>query len=795
MSANDNPSLIGRIGPEWNHWPVVTFGGMFDTHIETGEDYDTLSLASIFTMQPESKPKGEGPAFIPSLYCDYGAREHAKQRDKGEYVALTGDIDGGDHTLEQIEKLVRGFVGDSAWLIYSSAHAKPGDMRWRIVIPISRTLRFEHWCDAQNAFFDFMDRADVIMDRALDRAAQPVYLPNVPLTHAKTGDALRGEEGEPLYYARKSSGTNAPGLPLSTGPIAVGVAEIRRKREADERERQRIRAEAEQRRAASPPREGAQIIDEFNRANKIDTLLELYGYERSLRNADDWRSPNQTSGSYATRVFGDHWVSLSGSDTGARIGQTCKAGCYGDAYDLFVHFEHGGDHKSAFRALYSERRASMPAASPPPIDTEDPGWTEEHAQEMGDEDREPIVELPEPAESAAPREIEFVDAFDFDEADIPPRPWLIPGVMLSGYTHMLAAPGGSGKSLFTLQLAMTLAKGEPWGSFRPVRPCKTAIINVEDDLDEQRRRLAAARRVMDYDPQDLRGMIEITPAPENIVVAGRSPDGRTFRTTPIVESLCAYIEERGIDVLIVDPFAETFEGDENDNSEVKWCMKIWRDEIARRTGCVVYLVHHTVKYAGNGAGDANVIRGGGAIVNSTRISATLMPMTQEDAELLGVDQAERHLYVRYDDAKANQSLKTNQARWFQKVGVLLDNGTEDRPGDEVGALVPWTPPDAFDGLSTHTITLILDKIEGGMPDGSRYTLSTRGGSKESGKWAGCLLMDIAELSEAMARKVLAAWRKNGVIVESHYQCPIQRRKKQGLFAPENARPGMPENVR
>lgn len=792
MSANDNALTVGRIGPEWNGWAVATFCGMFDTHIDTGEDYGTITLASIFTMQPGDKAKGEGDAFIPSTYCDFNAREHATQREHGNYVALTGDVDKGNHPLAKIEELVRAFCGDSAWLIYSSAHACPGDMRWRVVIPLSRQLPFHHWCDAQNAFFDFMDRHDVQMDRALDRAAQPVFLPNVPATHGKTGDALRGEDGEPLYFQRASTGTHAVGLPLNTGPISVGVADIRRKREADERERERIRAEAAERRASEPMREGGQVIDEFNRANSIETLLELYGYERSPVNRDDWRSPHQTSGSYATRNFGDHWISLSGSDTGARVGVACKSGCYGDAYNLFVHFEHGGDHKSAFRAIYSERRAATyTPPAPPPVDTEDPGWEEK--PEWAEDDVELLIEVPaEIANDDAAPQIEFVDAFDFDEAAIPPRPWVIPGVMLSGYTHMLAAPGGSGKSLFTLQLAITLAKGEAWGSFKPVRKCRTAIINVEDDLDEQRRRLSAARAVMGGSDRELRGMIEITPAPENIVVAGRSPDGRTFRTTPIVEALCRYIEDREIDVLIVDPFAETFEGDENDNSEVKWCMKIWRDEIARRTGCVVYLVHHTVKYASNGAGDANVIRGGGAIVNSTRISATLMPMTAEDAEMLGVDQAERHLYVRYDDAKANQSLKTNTARWFQKVGVTLSNATEDRPGDEVGALVPWTPPDVFDGLTTHTIGVILNQVEAGLSDGSRYTLTTRGGSKDSGRWVGCLLMDTAGLTEAAAKKVVAVWKRNGVLVEAPYKCPIQRRQMKGLFAPENSRPVVPE---
>jgi hypothetical protein len=340
-------------------------------------------------------------------------------------------------------------------------------------------------------------------------------------------------------------------------------------------------------------------------------------------------------------------------------------------------------------------------------------------------------------------------------------------------------------------LAMAMADGMEWGGFKPRRRFRSLIINVEDDINEQRRRIAGARRVMDC-KNDLSGMVHIVDASESIVVARTGDRANSVVTTPVVDTLRRYITDNEIDVIIVDPFAETFEGDENDNSQVKWAMRIWRDEIARETGCAVYLVHHTTKHAQNGAGDANVIRGAGAIVNSTRISATLMPMTGDDANLVGIDPAERHLYVRYDDAKANQSLKTNTARWFRKESITLDNQTDDCPADIVGALVPWFPPDAFDGLSAHQITTILDRIERGMDDGRRFTASTKGGSKDSGRWAGCVVMDVSGTTEALAKKVVATWIKNGVLVEDDYDCPVRRRKETGLFAPVNARPGMAE---
>jgi hypothetical protein len=724
VSAHELPV----IGQPWAARRVVTFHGQHDSHIpervtkdgeiiasnhpEAGKPYSTLTLHEIFTMEPGDDSKASGRAFIPSTYHEYDARAHKAQREHGTFVSLTADIDSGNHPLKQVQSIIAGVCRDAAWLIYSSAHARPGDMRWRIIIPLAEPLPFEEWEDAQNGLFNALEGYGIDCDRVLARAGQPVYLPNVPAVHGKTGEPLRDDDGVPRFFERATSGCAAPGFDIHRGPVSSAIGLIKQQREAEERDRQRLRAEAEKRRAMRPASEAgaANIIDEFNTANSITTLLQLYGYQQSPRNPDDWRSPMQTGESYATRVMGDKWVSLSASDAGARVGEQHKAGCYGDAYDLFLHFEHGGDHKSAFRQLYAERRASqVPVLAPPPEpEAGDPGWTEppEGPQEIEDIVLDPVGDVAEPISG----DLKVVDAFDFDEAAIPPRPWVIPGVLLSGYTHMLVAPGGSGKSLFTLQLAITLATGQQWGEMAPRKRCRTLVINVEDDMQEQRRRLAAARRVMGKDVTELRGMIALAEDPESIIVARADPNRKTVVSTPVVDVLRRYIIDNDIGVLIVDPFAETFEGDENSNSEVKWAMRIWRDEIARATGCAVYLVHHTTKGNENGAGNADIVRGAGAIVNSTRITATLMPMTTADADAIGIDPAERFKFVRYDDAKANQSLKSGRARWFEKIGVTLDNGTDEAPADEVGALRPWTPPSLFDGVTTSHLRRVQDAV-------------------------------------------------------------------------------------
>ncbi|MDR3449309.1 MAG: hypothetical protein P4M15_06125 [Alphaproteobacteria bacterium] len=336
----------------WHDHRVVTFDGMFDTHATTGEDYATRTMADLFDVRPACCPKERGPAFIPSTYADHDARSHTAQRAHGSFVALTADIDHGDHAPGDLVAAIKAFAGPAAALIYSSPHARPGDRRWRVIVPLAEPVPYALWHDAQTALCDHLDAHGIAPDRALCRAAQPVFLPNVPRVHAKTGATLRGQDGQPLFFAWRSTGIDAPGLSLDRGPVVAGMARVARQRAEAEGEREKLRIETLRRPAANSD----DPVAAFNHANAITDLLARYGYDKRP-GSNDWRSPHQTGETFATRIMGDKWFSLSGSDAAAGLGSICPAGCFGDAFDLFAHFEHGGNRRAAFRALVQEARS------------------------------------------------------------------------------------------------------------------------------------------------------------------------------------------------------------------------------------------------------------------------------------------------------------------------------------------------------------------------------------------------------------------------------------------------------
>jgi len=388
---------------------------------------------------------------------------------------------------------------------------------------------------------------------------------------------------------------------------------------------------------------------------------------------------------------------------------------------------------------------------------------------------------PEPAPEPPACSIRFVEAFDFDESAIPLRPWLVPGAVMAAATHILAAPGGTGKSLFTLQFAIMLATGRGWGNWKPKRPCNVLIINAEDDIDEQRRRLAAARQVMDCD--NAKGRLLLADNPSSILTSKADDKTRMPVATPLVAELVDVIKHYAIDAVIVDPFAETFEGDENSNNDAKWAMKVWRDDIARSTGAAVYLVHHTTKNSGDKAGSADAIRGAGALVNSARMAATMFNMDEEEANAMGVKPEDRFRYVKYDEVKSNRSLIGGR-QWFTKEEVTIGNPADGYEGDKVGALVPWEPQ-GIGGLDPAELLPILYAIRDGYVDedgvctDEPFTPTARGGGK---RWVGTLIMHHLGVDEDRARAVLQAMKDGGLVYIDTYHDEMKRKDAKGVFA-------------
>ena len=396
-------------------------------------------------------------------------------------------------------------------------------------------------------------------------------------------------------------------------------------------------------------------------------------------------------------------------------------------------------------------------------------------------------------QDATVKTVPLLFPFPIEGKTIPRRQWVVPGLLLRRNVSILVAPPGSGKSLLTLQMALMMCTGMAWGGWRPRKACKVLVINSEDDSDEMRRRLYAACEEMQITTYaELRERLAIAGAPGDIVIAKADSRTHTVVEQPIFKQLVKTVLDGKFDVLVVDPFAETFEGDENSNSELKWAAVLWR-RVARETGAAVMLVHHTRKF-GAEAGNMDSARGGSSLVGVARIVSTLFAMTKEEAEIYEVEEEERHKFLRFDDAKANQALVTFAAKWFTKKSVTLPNGDDDEPPDEVGVLVPWEPQGIFARLTNEIANRICDAITTGMlgkdgkPDGNWYCATKRGSSNR--RWGGNVIMQAIQCKPTEAQKVIDTWLKSGLLIEVEAIIPLSKGKEQKcLRVVDMMRPG------
>ena len=108
-----------------------------------------------------------------------------------------------------------------------------------------------------------------------------------------------------------------------------------------------------------------------------------------------------------------------------------------------------------------------------------------------------------------------------------------------------------------------------------------------------------------------------------------------------------------------------------------------------------------------------------------------------------------------DKGKVNIVPPSRQAKWFHLIGVPIGNVSEMYPhGDNVQAVEPWTPPDVMGGMSDAEMEDILNRIEKGFPDGSRYTNSPS--AKTRAAWK--VVVDVLpEKNEQQAREIIKTW--------------------------------------
>ncbi|MCX7383231.1 MAG: AAA family ATPase [Alphaproteobacteria bacterium] len=390
---------------------------------------------------------------------------------------------------------------------------------------------------------------------------------------------------------------------------------------------------------------------------------------------------------------------------------------------------------------------------------------------------------PAPANTQSAPPIAAVPAALPIAESIPPRAWLYGTFLVRGYVSVLAAPGGVGKSAYALAVALAVITGRALLGETVHRACPVWVLNLEDPMDELDRRIAALMMAHALTRADIEGRLHLHSGRTRRLVMAELDRASGVIRHPDRDSVIAAIRDRGIGLVVVDPFVKSHGLDENDNRHMDAAATVWA-EIAEATGAAILLVHHVRKGA---VSDVDAARGAKALTDAARAAAILSPMSEEDARALGVAPGERWRLIRRDDAKANLAPRAARALWLRHETIALGNVTEDYPeGDKVGAVTQWRPRSPFHGISIADCNAALDLIAQGPYAGGRFTANRHPTAAD--RWVGQALAACFAIDTERAAAIAAAWLRNGVLRESDYADPVQRKTRRGLTVDDTRRP-------
>jgi hypothetical protein len=371
-----------------------------------------------------------------------------------------------------------------------------------------------------------------------------------------------------------------------------------------------------------------------------------------------------------------------------------------------------------------------------------------------------------------------------DPERIPPREWLYATRLVRRFVTVLVAPGGTGKSLYSLGVGMALAAGKPILGEYVHHQVNVWAMNLEDPLDEIDRRVAAMMLRHKLTREELAGRLFLHSGRDRkLTMAQRSDDGFSVQF-PDKDAVIAAGRSASIGLIIVDPFVKSHQLEENSNPDMDAAVTAWA-EVGDALGAAILLVHHTRKGA---VGDIDAARGGKALTDAARVGLTMASMTPEEAEKLGIPEGERWSFVRLDDQKVNMAPRNEKAQWFKLATQELGNGNEMyRRGDHVAAIETWSPPDALAAATDDQVNRALDVIDAGTPAGGRWAPSRRG--RANGRWVGLVVMEQLGLDEAVALRVVGQWFRTGLLVEVEERDEASRKVVAGVRVVAALRPG------
>ncbi|MGQ0511546.1 MAG: AAA family ATPase [Betaproteobacteria bacterium] len=361
-----------------------------------------------------------------------------------------------------------------------------------------------------------------------------------------------------------------------------------------------------------------------------------------------------------------------------------------------------------------------------------------------------------PASQPAAQGGEVIELFPIADARVerfianppPPRRWLLKECLPRGKVGALIAPGGTGKSQFLLQLAVSVATGEPFLGLEIDEPGGVLCLFAEDDEDEIHRRLhnitQQFSRRSDLDAEffprlkanlHLKSMV----GRDNLMTSADRVSREVTPTNYAERLLLAVREIPDIKLIVIDPGSRFRGGDENTAQDTTRFIEVL-ELVVRRTGANLLVAHHANKgsMSGGDQGQGSQ-RGSSAFSDGVRWQLNLSYLSDKEMQEYAIRSDEKRLYLTATVVKNNYGPPG--------VGVLLRRGEE-------GLLAPADLSKQRAGTEDALLQRVRDRIRVEARAGATYTRTkfedTFGGE------TGAL-----KIGKVQLRELLKKWVKEG----------------------------------
>ena len=198
-----------------------------------------------------------------------------------------------------------------------------------------------------------------------------------------------------------------------------------------------------------------------------------------------------------------------------------------------------------------------------------------------------------------------------NELEPPARDWILDAWLPAGRIVIFTGEGGSGKSFLALQLATAIAAGsDSWIASRTETEAAPSVLaeaapvvyaGWEDEYTEIERRLMSIH--------SMHGGRPLNDNLNTVYLGGRGPlwgpsaglsghISTAGELKPVGVQIRALCEDVGARLLVLDPRAAAYGGEENTRALVRHFMADW-DAWGQSAGCAILIVHHPPKADGD----------------------------------------------------------------------------------------------------------------------------------------------------------------------------------------------------